>query len=71
MHSHRSLEILSPHVIERADFDDASVVDQDVDLAEAVDRLTGRQLNLLRIEEVTLNGKHPAAAVRQISLCPD
>ena len=71
MHSHRSLEILSRHVLERADFDDASVVDQDVDFAETVDRLADGQLNLLGIEQVALNGKHPAATSRQITLCAD
>ena len=71
MHSHRPLEILSRHVLERADFDDASVVDQDIDLPETVDRLADGQLNLLGIEEVTLNGKHSAATSCQISLCPD
>jgi hypothetical protein len=69
MHPHRSLEIFPGHVFERADFDDASVVDQYVDLAETVDRFANGQLNLVGIEEIGLNRERFAAAAGQIRLC--
>jgi hypothetical protein len=40
MDLHRFFEISSPHVLERADLDDAGVIDQDINPAETIhDRL--------------------------------
>jgi len=49
------------------DLDDAGVVNQDVDLAEAIDRLTDGRLNLAGIEQITLNRKRSTATSRQVS----
>ncbi len=57
MQSHSAFEILARHVLKRTNFDDAGAVDQDVDLAEAIDDLTNSGINLCGIEQVALNGQ--------------
>ena len=54
-----------------ADLDNAGVINQDIDLAEAVDRLADGRVNLRGIKQITLNGKHFAAASRELSFCAD
>ena len=68
MQSHGAFEILARHVLKRTNFDDAGAVDQDVDLAEAIDDLTNSGINLCGIEQVALNGQDRAATWSEISL---
>src|SRR5258707_7398565 len=60
MQPHGAFEILAIHVLKRPDFDDADTVDQDVDLAEAIDDVTNSGINLCGIEQVALNGQDRA-----------
>src|SRR4030095_3523367 len=69
MQLHGVFEILPRHVLQRTNFDDACVVDQNVDLAKAIDDLTNSGSNLRRIEQVALNGQDRTAARSEISLC--
>src|SRR5207249_10643189 len=52
MQSHGTLEIFPRHMLKWTDFDNASVVDQDVHLAKAVDDLPNNRLNLPGIQQV-------------------
>src|SRR5262245_53107369 len=58
MQSHRAVVIVTGHVIERTDFDDAGVVDQDVDPVETIDDLSNSGLNLTRIEQIALDNEN-------------
>jgi hypothetical protein len=49
-------------MLKRTDFDNAGVVDQDVDLAKAIDYLPNSRLNLSRIEQIALNRQGFATA---------
>jgi len=49
-------------MLERTDFDDPGVVNQDVDLSEALKGLLDSGLNLGAVEQIALNRKHLAAA---------
>jgi hypothetical protein len=71
MQSHGALEIFPRHVLERADLDDAGVVNQDIDLAEAIDDLPNSRPNLLGIKQVALNPEsiRGAAAPGEVSFC--
>ena len=69
MQLHSALEIFPPHVFERADLDDSGIVDQDIDLAEAIDDLPNRRLNLLRIKQIALNRLNRAAAPGKVRFC--
>src|SRR5206468_4637837 len=69
MQSHGAFEILARHVLKRTNFDNAGVVDQNVDLAEAIDDLTNSCLDLATIEQIALNGQDHAAALDEIGLC--
>jgi len=51
------------------DFDNASVVDQDVDLTKAIDDLPNSRLNLSGIEQVALHGQDRTTAPGKISFC--
>jgi len=62
MQSHGAVEILRSQMLKRTDFDDAGVVDQDIDLAKAIDYLPNSRLNLSGIEQVALNREDFAAA---------
>jgi hypothetical protein len=64
---HGALEIFSRHMLERADLDDAGAVDQDIDLAEAIDDLPNRRVNLLCIKQVALHGQNRSAARGEVS----
>jgi hypothetical protein len=68
MQAHGAFEILARHVLKRTDFDDAGAVDQDVDLAEAINDLTNSGINLCGIEQVALNGQDCATKPGEISL---
>jgi hypothetical protein len=57
-------------VLKRTNLDNASVVDQNVDLPEAIDDLTNSRLNLAAIEQVALNSLDCATARSEISFCP-
>ena len=52
MQIHRALEILAMHVIERANFDDACVVDDDIEAAEIIDDLLNGGVNLRAIQQI-------------------
>src|SRR6266480_1293770 len=69
MHSHGALKIVPAHMLKRTYFDDARVVDQDVDFAKAIDNLPNSRLNLSRIEQIAFNGQDYAAARSEIDLC--
>ena len=69
MQSHRTGVIFTGHVIERTDFDDAGVVDQDVNPVEAIDDFPNSCLNLIAIEQIAFDGKKFAAACSQIGSC--
>jgi hypothetical protein len=56
-------------MIERADLDNAGVVDQDVNLAEAINDFPDSRLNLSGIQQIALDGQHGATAPGEISFC--
>ncbi len=68
MQPHGAFEILALHVLKWTNFDDAGAVDQDVDLAEAIDDLTNSGISLCGIEQVALNGQDRSATRSEISL---
>jgi hypothetical protein len=49
-------------VIERTDFDDAGIVDQDVDPVEVIDDVPNSGLNLIAIEQIALDRQNVSAA---------
>jgi hypothetical protein len=53
-------------VIERTDFDDAGVVDQNVNPAEMIDDPPDSSLNLIAIEQVAFDGENFSAACSEI-----
>src|SRR5438093_3567847 len=55
METHRTIEILELHMGDRPDFDDAGVVNKDVDFAEILQRLLDCRLNLRRLEQIALD----------------
>src|SRR4029453_11310249 len=69
MQLHGVFEILPRHVLQRTNFDNAGVVDQNINLAKAIDDLTNRGFNLCGIEQVALNGQDHTAVCGEISLC--
>src|ERR1700741_320680 len=69
MQSHGSLEILRRHMLKRTYFDNAGVVDQDVDLAKAIDNFSNSQLNLSGIEQIAFDREDLATTRDQIGLC--
>ena len=62
---HRRLEVLHPHVLQRADLDDAGVVDQDVETAEALGRRVDRPADLVLVADVAGQGEDAQAADRR------
>jgi len=66
MQSHRAVIICAAHVIERTDFDDAGVVDQNVDPVEMFDDLPDCSLNLIAIEEIAFDDENLSAARSKI-----
>jgi hypothetical protein len=66
MQSHCALVIVATHVIERTDFDDAGVVDQNVNPVEMIDYFPDCSLNLIAIEKIALDGKNFSAACSEI-----
>ncbi len=55
MQSHGAVEILRPHMLKRTDFDNAGVVDQDIDLAKAIDYSPNSGANLFAIQQIAFN----------------
>jgi len=53
-------------MIERADFDDPGVVDQNVDPVEMIDHFSDCSLNLIAIEQIAFDGENLSAARRDI-----
>src|SRR5262245_22046698 len=66
MQSHRAVVIFAGHVIERTDFDDAGVVDQDVNPVEVIDHFPDGSLNLIAIAQIAFDGKNFSAARSEI-----
>jgi hypothetical protein len=66
MQSHRAVVIFAAHVIERTDFDDASVVDQNVDPVEMFDGFPDCSLNLIAIEQIALDSENLSATRSEI-----
>jgi hypothetical protein len=62
MESHGAIEIFARHVIERTNLNDAGIVDQDVDFAEAIDSCPDSAMNLRVIEQVAFDGHNLATA---------
>src|SRR5437667_12684238 len=69
MQSHGPVEIFWRHMLKGAYFDNAGVVDQDIDFAKAIDDLSNSQLSLSGIEQIAFNRENFAAAGNKISLC--
>src|SRR5437773_9996742 len=69
MQSHRAVIIFASHVIERTDFDDAGVVDQDVNPVEMIDDFPDSGLNLIAIEQIAFDAENFSAARSEISFC--
>jgi hypothetical protein len=67
MQFHRALVIVASHVIQRTDFDDASVVDQDVNSIEMIDDFPDCGLDLIAIEQITFDSKNISTARSEIS----
>jgi hypothetical protein len=55
-------------MIERTDFDNAGVVDQDVNPVEMIDDFADSNLNLIAIEQIAFNGQNLSAARSDIGL---
>src|SRR5438034_10725613 len=66
MQFHRAVVIFAGHVLERTDFDDASVVDQDVNSVEMIDDFPDSGLNLIAIEQIAFDRENFSAASSEI-----
>ena len=55
MKRHRFFEIGAPHVRERADFNDAGIVDHNIEAAEMIDDFFHRLLDLRRLEQIAFD----------------
>src|ERR1043166_8649979 len=69
MQAHGAIEILRRQVLKGTDFDDSGVVDQDIDLAKAIDDSPNSRPNLSGVEQVAFNCEDPTTAWRESSLC--
>src|SRR5438045_8534859 len=67
MQLHGALEIIPSHMLKRTNFNNAGVINQDVDLAEAIHDLANRRLNLFGIEPIALAGERNTASANEIS----
>jgi len=56
-------------VIERANFYDAGVVDQDVNPVELIDDFPDSDLNLIAIEQIAFDRENSSAARSEIGFC--
>jgi hypothetical protein len=56
-------------VIKRTDFDDAGVIDQDVNPVEMIDHFPDSCLNLVAIEQIAFDGENFSAARSEIGFC--
>jgi len=56
-------------VIEWTDFDDAGVIDQDVNPVEMIDDFADADPNLIAIEQIAFDGENFSAASSEISFC--
>jgi hypothetical protein len=70
MQSHRALIIVAVHMIQRTDFDDAGVVDQDVNPVEMIDHFPDSSLNLIAIEQIALHSENFPVARSKIGFRP-
>jgi hypothetical protein len=66
MQSHRALVIFAGHVIQRTDFDDAGVVNQNINPVEMIDDFPDRSLNLIAIEQIAFDRENFSAARSEI-----
>src|SRR5947207_15463804 len=66
MQLHGAFEIISSHMLERTNFNNSGVINQNVDLAEAIHDLANRRLNLFGIEQIALDGERNTAAANEI-----
>jgi len=55
-------------MIQRTDFDDAGVVDEDVNPIEMIDDFPDSSLNLIAIEQIAFDGENVSSARSDISL---
>jgi len=69
MQFHRAIEIFASHVIERTNFDNARVVDQDVNPIEMIDDFPDRGVNLIAIEQIAFKCENFSAADSEIGFC--
>jgi hypothetical protein len=56
-------------VIERTDFDDAGVVDQNVNPVEMIDDFPDSGLNLITVEQIAFDDENFSAARSEIGFC--
>src|SRR5262245_22362779 len=68
MHSHGAIVIFAGHVIERTDFDDTGVIDQDIDPVEMIDDFLDSALNLIPLEQIAFDSEDFSAARSEIGL---
>src|SRR5438067_8540339 len=66
MDAHCAIEIFELQMLKRTDFDNAGVVDKDVDLAETLKCLLNGGLNLSGLEQVALDRQDFRAEVVEI-----
>src|ERR1700686_478503 len=70
MQVHGALEIFALHVLERADFDDARVVDHHVETAEVIDDSLHGVVDLRGIEQIARDGDYFSVATDQLFTRP-
>src|SRR5436853_4930941 len=68
MQAHGAVEIFELHMLDWADLDNAGVVYQDVDFAEALERLLNCGLDLRGLEQIALNRQDLGIEAIEISL---
>ena len=66
MNSHVTIEVFELHVLDRSDFNNARVVDQNVYPAEMLQSLLNGGLNLRRFHQVALDGQNCGVKALQV-----
>src|SRR5260370_27352801 len=69
MTQYSALEILAHEMFEWTDFDDAGIVDQDIDLTKPIENPSNRRTNLFAIEQIALNCHYCATTRSEVGLC--
>ena len=66
MRLHRLAEIVQRHRIQRADFDHAGIIDQNIELTKMVFHLLDHRVHVRLIANIANNGQHVAPASFEI-----